>query len=114
MYPGKRVFDVTFSPVGILVFSPVLLVTARLIALLDGRPIFFTPRRLGLNKQEFTVNKFRTMTAEGAVGHSAQPVVGHVVFGSAEHVLRPAATYSLIFNEYTRERARKCVTKKVN
>ena len=36
-----------------------------LIALLDGRPIFFNQRRLGLNKEEFTVYKFRTMTADG-------------------------------------------------
>jgi len=67
MYPGKRLFDVTFSLVGVLVFSPVWLVTIGLIALLDGRPVFFTQRRLGLNKSEFTVYKFRTMTTDGMV-----------------------------------------------
>lgn len=67
MYPGKRLFDITFSLVGVLVFSSVWLMIAALIVLLDGRPIIFTQRRLGLNKNEFTVYKFRTMTAEGAV-----------------------------------------------
>lgn len=67
MYAGKRLFDVTFSLVGVLLFSPVWLVTAGLIVVLDGRPIFFTQRRLGLNKQEFTIYKFRTMTAQGDV-----------------------------------------------
>ena len=67
MYPGKRLFDVTFSLVGVLVFFPVWLVTIGLIALLDGRPIFFTQRRLGVNKAELTVYKFRTMTTDGAV-----------------------------------------------
>jgi lipopolysaccharide/colanic/teichoic acid biosynthesis glycosyltransferase len=67
MYPGKRLFDITFSLVGVLVFSPVWLVTIGLIALLDGRPIFFTQRRLGLEKQGFTVYKFRTMTSDGEV-----------------------------------------------
>jgi lipopolysaccharide/colanic/teichoic acid biosynthesis glycosyltransferase len=67
MYPGKRLFDITFSLVGVLVFSPVWLVTIGLIALLDGRPIFFAQRRLGLEKQGFTVYKFRTMTSSGEV-----------------------------------------------
>jgi lipopolysaccharide/colanic/teichoic acid biosynthesis glycosyltransferase len=67
MYPGKRLFDITFSLVGVLVFSSVWLVTIGLIALLDGRPIFFTQRRLGMKKQGFTVYKFRTMTSDGEV-----------------------------------------------
>ena len=67
MYPRKRLFDITFSVVGVVVFSPVWLVTICLIALMDGRPIFFTQQRLGLNKRSFTVYKFRTMTAAGAV-----------------------------------------------
>ena len=67
MYPGKRLFDITFSVVGMLVFCPVWLVTVALIALLDGRPIFFTQCRLGLYKKEFTLYKFRTMTAKGSV-----------------------------------------------
>ena len=36
MYPGKRLFELTFSLVGVVVFSPVWLVTICLIALLDG------------------------------------------------------------------------------
>jgi lipopolysaccharide/colanic/teichoic acid biosynthesis glycosyltransferase len=67
MYPGKRLFDITFSVVGVVVFSAIWLVTICLIALLDGRPFFFTQQRLGLNKREFTVYKFRTMTSDGAV-----------------------------------------------
>jgi lipopolysaccharide/colanic/teichoic acid biosynthesis glycosyltransferase len=67
MYPGKRLFDVTFSVVGVVVFSPVWLVMVGLIALLDGRPIIFNQQRLGLKKRLFTVYKFRTMTSEGAV-----------------------------------------------
>ena len=38
-----------------------------LIALLDGRPLFFMQKRLGLNKREFTVYKFRTLTSVGEV-----------------------------------------------
>ena len=67
MYTGKRLFDIVFSLVGLLVFTPVWLVTICLIALLDGRPIFFTQQRLGLNQREFTMYKFRTMTDGGVV-----------------------------------------------
>jgi lipopolysaccharide/colanic/teichoic acid biosynthesis glycosyltransferase len=67
MYPGKRLFDIAFSLTGILVFSLMWLVVICLITLLDGRPIFFTQKRLGLKKREFTVYKFRTMTVDGVV-----------------------------------------------
>jgi lipopolysaccharide/colanic/teichoic acid biosynthesis glycosyltransferase len=67
VYRGKRVFDVTFSLIGLLVFSPVWLITTCLIAVLDGRPIFFTQSRVGIEKCEFTIYKFRTMTDAGEV-----------------------------------------------
>ncbi len=67
MYTGKRLFDVVFSLVGCLVFAPIWLVTIVLVAALDGRPVFFSQSRLGKNKREFTIYKFRTMTADGAV-----------------------------------------------
>lgn len=67
MYRGKRLFDITFSLVGVVVFSPIWLMTVCLIALLDGLPIIFNQQRLGRKKQLFTVYKFRTMTSEGAV-----------------------------------------------
>jgi lipopolysaccharide/colanic/teichoic acid biosynthesis glycosyltransferase len=72
MYPGKRLFDIGFSLVGVMVFTPVWLVTICLIALLDGRPIFFTQKRLGLGKREFPVYKFRTMRTDGTVTRSGK------------------------------------------
>lgn len=67
MYRGKRLFDIFFSVVGVLAFSPIWVIVIGLIGFLDGRPIFFTQQRLGLNKQAFTVYKFRTLTAMGDV-----------------------------------------------
>ena len=67
MYRGKRQFDIIFSLVGVLVFLSIWVIVIGLIGLLDGRPIFFTQQRLGLNKQTFTVYKFRTLTATGDV-----------------------------------------------
>ncbi len=57
----KRVMDVTISGLLLLLFSPVLLVSALLILLDTGRPALFRQRRIGKDGKSFTVLKFRTM-----------------------------------------------------
>ena len=67
----KRVIDVVGAVFLLLVGAPVLAATAALIAILDGRPVFFTQKRAGLLGQHFTLWKFRTMShgaeAKGAL-----------------------------------------------
>ena len=48
----------------IVLFSPILLVTALLVYFKIGRPIFFKQVRPGLNEKLFTIYKFRTMSEE--------------------------------------------------
>lgn len=48
----------------LLLLLPILLLTALLVALFDGMPVIFTQERLGLNRQVFTIYKFRTMRKE--------------------------------------------------
>jgi len=60
----KRVFDFIASLLGLILLSPVFLVTALFVALKLGRPVFFTQVRPGLNGQPFRMIKFRTMTNE--------------------------------------------------
>ncbi len=57
----KRVMDVTISAFLLVLFSPVLLVSALLILLDSGRPVLFRQRRAGKDGRPFTVLKFRTM-----------------------------------------------------
>jgi len=57
----KRMFDIMLSLVLIVVFSPLLLLTALLIRLTSKGPIFFVQERVGINKRRFGVFKFRTM-----------------------------------------------------
>jgi exopolysaccharide biosynthesis polyprenyl glycosylphosphotransferase len=57
----KRVMDVTISAFLLVLFSPVLLVSALLILLDSGRPALFRQRRAGKDGRPFTVLKFRTM-----------------------------------------------------
>ncbi len=57
----KRVFDLIFSLFGILLLSPLLLLIAIAIKLdSKGGPLFLQSR-VGLNNQDFTMYKFRTM-----------------------------------------------------
>lgn len=60
----KRLFDFVVALVLIILFSPILLITALAIKLTSPGPIFFVQRRLGLNKRRFGVYKFRTMVPD--------------------------------------------------
>jgi len=60
----KRLIDIIGSIIGLVVFSPVMLIVALAIIIEDGRPVVFKQRRIGLNNQPFTLHKFRTMKGE--------------------------------------------------
>lgn len=57
----KRVIDIFGSLVGIIVFSPVMLITAVAIKLDSKGPVIFKQERVGLNGQHFNMFKFRSM-----------------------------------------------------
>jgi Undecaprenyl-phosphate glucose phosphotransferase len=57
----KRIFDVAFSILILLLTLPVTLIIALVVKLKDGGPIFFVQDRVGLNGRVFRMYKFRTM-----------------------------------------------------
>lgn len=57
----KRTIDIVCSGLGLIVLSPILLITAVLIRIKLGSPIFFTQDRLGKDGKIFKMIKFRTM-----------------------------------------------------
>ncbi|MEI8345271.1 MAG: sugar transferase [Candidatus Omnitrophota bacterium] len=59
---GKRIFDLLFSIVGLILLSPALLLVALVILCFSGKPIFFSQTRIGREGKEFRLIKFRTMT----------------------------------------------------
>jgi exopolysaccharide biosynthesis polyprenyl glycosylphosphotransferase len=61
---AKRVLDFTVSLIGLILLAPVFAVVAILIKLSSPGPVFFTQKRLGLNKRIFSVCKFRTMVSD--------------------------------------------------
>jgi lipopolysaccharide/colanic/teichoic acid biosynthesis glycosyltransferase len=64
-----RCLDVLLAGAGILVLAPLFTIATIAIRLERNGPAIFSQRRLGRNKQAFTVHKFRTMTlaADSAV-----------------------------------------------
>lgn len=58
---AKRVLDVLFSAVVLLVLSPVFVFIAAAVKLSSPGPVFYRQKRMGLNGQMFEILKFRTM-----------------------------------------------------
>ena len=61
---AKRVFDIIFSLLGIVVFSPIMLATAIAIKATSKGPVFFVQKRHGFNNEVINVIKFRSMYAD--------------------------------------------------
>lgn len=61
---GKRVMDIVFSLLGLIVFSPLLLVVALLVRCTSRGPILFAHKRQGMGGRVFGCWKFRTMCAD--------------------------------------------------
>jgi len=62
----KNLFDFLVSFVGLILLSPILLITSLISLLVQGAPVLFFHERLGKNETSFVMVKFRTMT----IGHS--------------------------------------------
>ena len=59
----KRSFDIAFSLLVLILFSPVYLLLALLIGLSSDGPIFYVQERVGKNYKRFNCIKFRTMVS---------------------------------------------------
>lgn len=58
----KRLLDIIFSGIGLVVLSPMLVILAVLVKVMLGSPVIFKQERPGRNEKIFTLYKFRTMT----------------------------------------------------
>ena len=61
---AKRAVDICGALVGILLFSPIMLVVATLIKLTSPGPIIFKQERVGLHNKPFMMYKFRSMVQQ--------------------------------------------------
>lgn len=60
----KRLFDIITSIVGLIVLSPVFLVTAIAIKATDKGPVFYKQERLTKDGKRFMIHKFRSMRVD--------------------------------------------------
>ncbi len=58
----KRAFDVSVAGLALVLASPVLLAIAIAVRTTSPGPVLFRQERIGRNRRQFTINKFRTMT----------------------------------------------------
>lgn len=60
-FTAKRVFDIFGSIFLLILFSPIMLITAILIKLTSPGPVIFWQKRVGKNSRQFWMPKFRSM-----------------------------------------------------
>ena len=63
----KRLFDIIFASILIVLASPIMLISAILIVLESGGPILYMQERVGLNGRLFNVIKFRSMRTDAEI-----------------------------------------------
>lgn len=61
---AKRLMDISFSALLLIILSPVIGLVALLVHLEDGGPALFKQTRVTVRGRKFTINKFRTMKVE--------------------------------------------------
>jgi exopolysaccharide biosynthesis polyprenyl glycosylphosphotransferase len=71
----KRLFDIAGALAGLVLLSPMLLVTAVAIRLRDGSPVLFRQTRVGIHGRPFVIYKFRTMVPDA---EARRPDVQHL------------------------------------
>lgn len=59
--PAKRVFDIVFTAVAMVVVAPLFLLTALAVRLSSPGPVFYVSERIGLEGSTFAMLKFRSM-----------------------------------------------------
>lgn len=82
-YVVKRIIDIVGSLVGLLLLSPLLLVTGILIKLTSAGPVLFRQTRLGQYGKEFLFLKFRSMYVDSDAALHKE-YVSHFIAGKAQ------------------------------
>ena len=69
----KRLFDFTFSVLGLIILSPVLIILSLIIIIFSPGSVFYSRKRVGQQGKLFTLYKFRTMV------HNADKMPGGTI-----------------------------------
>lgn len=63
-YIIKRIIDIIGSIFGLILLSPVMIITAATIKITSRGPVFFIQKRVGKNGKQFKMYKFRSMVVD--------------------------------------------------
>jgi sugar transferase EpsL len=83
---SKRLFDLVFSLLALVVLSPIIFVTTILVRMFIGSPVLFKQQRPGYKGQPFFIYKFRSM--RDAVDRNGNPLPDSERLTSFGHLLR--------------------------
>ena len=88
MYKGffKRFFDILLSVCGLLVLLPLFLIISLWVKLDSPGPVFFKQRRIGKDKKEFMILKFRSMRTD-----APKDVATHLLNNAENYITRSGA-----------------------
>lgn len=64
----QRAMDIALSLVGLVLATPIMLLTALVVGISQGAPVLFRQERVGENEQPYTLIKFRTMRNDAEKG----------------------------------------------
>ena len=59
-----RIFDIVISLLVLTLLSPLIVIISLILLLINGRPILFKQKRIGINNITFNIYKFRTLINE--------------------------------------------------
>ncbi len=68
----KRLTDLILSVIAIVLFSPIMLLVAIGVKISSPGPVFFKQERVGFNRKNFTMLKFRTMRVQNSLEEQSQ------------------------------------------
>lgn len=71
----KRVFDVVGAVLALIIFAPLMILTALAVKLTSRGPVLFTQQRYGYNRRIFSMYKFRSMVRDA---ESLQSTLEHL------------------------------------
>jgi len=84
---AKRTLDIVCGSLVVLMLSPLLITAALVIVMVDGRPVTFAGRRVGLLGRLFPMMKFRTMRRDAEA--IEKKIQEHKISQTAQHFVDP-------------------------
>lgn len=84
---AKRMLDITCGSLVILILSPLLITSALIIMIVDGRPVTFAGKRVGILGRLFPMLKFRTMRRDAEA--IEKKIQEHKISKTAQHFVDP-------------------------